>query len=68
MELDSQDRWVACSAGEFGHVGRVRHIVAKGGKTAVCGASASHVGIWRGNTTKPRCLYCMKRYDPTGRT
>lgn len=62
MELHLGNRWVACSAAEFGSVGKVRHIVAVGGHSTACGASASHPDIWRGNSTKPDCKDCVKNY------
>ena len=63
--LRGDDRWAACSAQEFGPVGEHRHIVRRGGLTTVCGASASHPDVWRGNTRKPRCRDCVQRYGTT---
>jgi len=62
ITLTGTDRWAACSAAEFGHIGNVRHIVPAGGLTTVCGASATYPDIWRGNTTKPPCEACVTRY------
>jgi hypothetical protein len=50
--------WVACSITEFGHVGRERHLAKPGSLTTKCGHSASLPGIWRKNTTKPKCKTC----------
>lgn len=62
IRLVTPDRWVACSAREFGPVGTYRHIVRTGGLTTVCGATATVAAIWRGNTTKPRCKQCTTLY------
>lgn len=62
VRLLPDDRWVACSKAEFGPVGENRHIVRVGGLTTVCGASATHPDIWRGNSTKPRCPACLRLY------
>jgi hypothetical protein len=59
--------WVACSSREFGPVGDQRHLARtrmQGKKqvgfslTTLCGASASVEGIWRRNTSKPKCRTC----------
>lgn len=54
-------RWAACSAREYGSVGKVAHLVHPGSLNTACGASASHPEIWRTNTTKPRCAECAKK-------
>jgi hypothetical protein len=59
VALGKDDRWVACSAREFGPVGEVRHVVAVGQATTACGATASTPSIWRGNSTKPACAPCV---------
>lgn len=58
--------WVACSAREFPASGRVRHIVRKGGLDTLCGHSASYPEIWRGNKTKPDCIYCLEQAQSVG--
>lgn len=58
-------RWVACAAREFGPVGETRHLAAPGALTTVCGASASHSDIWRGNTRKPKCRECESHENST---
>lgn len=63
VTLTGTDRWAACSATEFGHLGERRHIVARGALTTVCGATATHSQIWRANSTKPVCPNCIKRYS-----
>lgn len=62
ITLAGTDRWVACSAAEFGHPGTVRHIAARGAVTTVCSTTALPAQIWRGNTTKPKCRACVARY------
>lgn len=56
------DHWAACSEREFGPIGAQRHLVRKGAMTTVCGATATHPDIWRGNSTKPCCSECLIRY------
>lgn len=54
-------RWVACSAKEFGPVGYERHLIPVGKQlNTLCGCSATHPEIWRGNTRKPKCKRCME--------
>lgn len=62
ITLVAPDRWVACSATEFGHVGETRHIARPGALTTVCGCTATTPDIWRGNTRKPRCAQCVTYY------
>jgi len=60
--LSNTDHWASCSKREFGPVGDDRHIVRYDALTTVCGTTASHPSIWRGDTKKPRCKQCVKRY------
>ena len=58
--------WVACSIKEFGPVGSHRHLTKvvkypyRYPLTTMCGHSASVPGIWRKNTTKPKCRQCTE--------
>lgn len=54
-------RWVACSKKRFGHVGAERHLlpVGKDQVTTLCNATGLG-GVWRGNTTKPKCKRCAE--------
>lgn len=57
---------MACSIKEFGGIGRQRHLVVQVNYpyrymlTTLCGHSASVPGIWRKNTTKPKCPQCAE--------
>ena len=53
----SDDRWVSCSRDMSWAVSAYRHRLRTALGT-VCGASATHADIWRGNTTKPDCPRC----------
>ncbi|KQP63031.1 hypothetical protein [Nocardioides sp. Leaf285] len=57
------DRWVSCSAREFGdHVGSTRHIARPGALTTVCGCTATYPEIWRADSRKPYCPSCVRLY------
>lgn len=53
-------RWVSCSQEASYAASRHRHLAKPGALTTVCGASASHASVWRGNTTKPQCPTCLR--------
>lgn len=63
VRLRGTDRWVSCGITEFGPIGEYRHIVAAGGITTVCGATASTPDVWRANRNKPRCPSCSGAYN-----
>lgn len=59
MTADSP-RWVACSKDASWSASRERHLITPGALTTLCGNSATHPEVWRGNTTKPPCRACEK--------
>lgn len=54
-------RWVSCAKDVDWATAQYRHLVVKGGRDTLCGATASHSDVWRGNSTKPVCQSCMTR-------
>jgi hypothetical protein len=36
-----------------------RHLIVPGQVTTLCGHTASHPEVWRGNSVKPPCPICM---------
>jgi hypothetical protein len=59
-------RWASCSKREFGWRGQIRHVVRRGALDTLCGASASHSEIWRGDHRKPNCTECEKIANEKG--
>lgn len=57
-------RWVSCSLEMGTQVAKERHLVVPGHLTTLCGHSASHADIWRGNSAKPECETCRKHLGP----
>lgn len=60
MSSSKDMRWVACSVKDFGPVGERRHLIRGRGLTTLCGTTASHPEVWRGNTVKPVCKVCQE--------
>ena len=57
-------RWASCSKDMSWSAAQYRHVVPRGNLTTLCGATASHADIWRGNTTKPECPACHDKCSP----
>lgn len=55
--------WVSCSKEADVMTARYRHLIHKGSYTTACNASANHLSIWRGNSTKPPCPKCSQKTD-----
>lgn len=53
-------RWVSCSREMSESAARYRHLIEPGALTTVCGHTASHPEVWRGNSTKPLCPACLR--------
>jgi hypothetical protein len=62
--LNSEYRWVSCSQDADWATSQYRHLNIKGSLHTVCGCTASHPEVWRGNTTKPDCPECTKQVTP----
>lgn len=56
-------RWATCSQALSPVTSRNRHLVRRGSKDTACGHSATHVDIWRKNTSKPPCAPCLTHLE-----
>lgn len=61
--MNSELKWVACSKEVNETVAPNRHLIYKGSMTTLCGCTASHPEVWRGNTTKPECMQCVQEKE-----
>lgn len=52
-------RWVTCSKDLSWSASQYRHLLLTPTET-MCGCTASHAEIWRGNSVKPECPACLK--------
>ena len=59
MSHSTEIRWVSCSRDASWSASRVRHLVRRGCDTTACGATATSPGIWRANSSKPKCQACI---------
>jgi len=53
-------RWVSCSKEMSWSASQYRHLNTKGSLHTVCGNTASHPEVWRGNSKKPTCPKCSQ--------
>jgi hypothetical protein len=58
--MNSELRWVACSRDADWAASQYRHLSYRGSLHTLCGCTASHPEVWRGNSTKDECPQCVK--------
>lgn len=61
LRPDSFDRW-ATGPEETTPPGRERHIVQRGRRRSVCGATLANHAQWQPDLEKPQCPTCLTRY------